>query len=235
MAERLEGWLNWLTLLTLGGTSFLAAAAMNLTYFIEHAVSFTLITWALVLALEGRYPLGAGVLVGLAALPRAPNGLLVIPSRSSISGRCRHDALRRGAWLAHGAAPGIALVFLYNAVRFGSPLESGYGPETLLDPTLIAARNVGLFSLAHLPKNLYYFLVAAPLPLGGEREAVLKPPFVTFSQWGTGLVWVSAWLFLAMWAAAGWRFGFGPGWPHFWPSLCCTTRSVGSSSASGTP
>jgi hypothetical protein len=198
----------WLTVLTLGGTSFLAAAVLNSTYFTEHAVSFTMVTWALVLALEGRLPLLAGLLIGLAALTRAPNGLLVIPlAFVYFRGLRSSDAMRRTALLALGALPGIALVFLYNAARFGSPLESGYGPETLVDPTLIAARNVGLFSLAHLPKNLYYFLVSGPLPRGGERAAVLGPPFITFSQWGTGLGWVSPWLFLALWARgrlAGW-------------------------------
>jgi hypothetical protein len=191
----------WLTVLTLGGTSFLASAVLNSTYFTEHAVSFTLVTWALVLAFEKRLPLVAGVLIGLAALTRAPNALIVIPvAFVYIRGMPLSEAARRWAWLALGALPGIALVFLYNAVRFGSPLDSGYGPQILVDPTLIAARNVGLFSLAHLPKNLYYFLVAGPLPLGGERAAVLKPPFITFSQWGTGLVWVSPWLFLGLWA-----------------------------------
>ncbi|MHB8509987.1 MAG: hypothetical protein ACYDGR_15330 [Candidatus Dormibacteria bacterium] len=188
----------WLSLLTLAGTDYLSAVSANGTYFTEHVVPVFCLAWALALVLRRKWPLLAGVMVGLAALTRAPDGLALVPLLLLL--RARGGTRTDLAWLAAGAIPCGLLVLGYNQVRFGSPLESGYGPETLSDPTLIAARNVGLFSLQHLPKNLYYFIFAAPGPAGGESAPVLRFPFVVPSDWGTGLVWLSPWMLAALWA-----------------------------------
>jgi len=72
---------------------------------------------------------------------------------------------RRAAWLAVGFAPALLFALWYNAVRFGNPLESGYGLAALV-PFLEAHRELGVFSLAHLGMNLDYFLwhLGQPIP-----------------------------------------------------------------------
>jgi len=67
------------------------------------------------------------------------------------------------AWilLALGALPAVAFFFFYNQVRFGSPLESGYALAAL-PPFLEEQRAKGLFSIAHIPMNLDYFLIHLP-------------------------------------------------------------------------
>ena len=71
---------------------------------------------------------------------------------------------RRWAWLALGVLPSIVFFFAYNQVRFGTPLESGYALATL-PGFLEQRRGLGLFSLAHLPMNLDYFLLHLPTVL----------------------------------------------------------------------
>ncbi len=71
---------------------------------------------------------------------------------------------RRWGWLALGVLPSMAFFFVYNLVRFGTPLESGYALATL-PPWLEVQRDRGLFSLAHLTTNLDYFLVHLPFPV----------------------------------------------------------------------
>jgi hypothetical protein len=70
------------------------------------------------------------------------------------------------AWVTMGIAFGVSVAFFmwYNAARFGSPLESGYGLATL-PPFLEQQRQVGLFSLQHVPMNLNYLLLKLPAPL----------------------------------------------------------------------
>jgi hypothetical protein len=70
------------------------------------------------------------------------------------------------AWvgLAIGVAPSILFFFAYNQLRFGTPLESGYALATLPD-WLQRQRDLGLFSISHVPMNLDYFLAHLPRPI----------------------------------------------------------------------
>jgi hypothetical protein len=88
------------------------------------------------------------------------------------------------AYIALGLALPIALLALYNYLRFGSVLESGYGLAQLYEPVLEEARRVGLFSLEHIPKNLQMMLLQGPVPVG---DAVLQPPYLEPSGWGMSL------------------------------------------------
>jgi hypothetical protein len=72
----------------------------------------------------------------------------------------RPDAYRLG-WLALGVAPAVVAFFVYNQVRFGTPLESGYALATL-PAFLEERRRLGLFSLAHVSMNLEYLFVHLP-------------------------------------------------------------------------
>ena len=49
---------------------------------------------------------------------------------------------------------------LYNQVRFGTPLESGYASRRC--PVASRLARAGLFALAHIPMNLDYFLLHLP-------------------------------------------------------------------------
>src|SRR3989304_853027 len=64
------------------------------------------------------------------------------------------------------ASPFIALVllFIYNYTRFGNIFEQGYSYQ-ILRGGVLKAREYGLFSLIHVPGNLYYFLLATPAPV----------------------------------------------------------------------
>jgi len=84
---------------------------------------------------------------------------------------------RRAAWLTVGFTPALLFSLWYNAVRFGNPLESGYGLAALV-PFLEARRELGVFSLAHLGMNLDYFLWHLGQP---------TPDFPWFKPDGLGL------------------------------------------------
>jgi hypothetical protein len=116
-----------------------------------------------------RRPLVLGLLAGAAFLTRAPL-LAALPywGWRALPGRVRKAlpaglphairvGARKAAWLGLGFAPAFAFALWYNAVRFGNPLESGYGIAAL-NEFLEARRQLGVFAFAHLPVNLEYFL-----------------------------------------------------------------------------
>jgi hypothetical protein len=79
-------------------------------------------------------------------------------------------------------------------------LETGYGLAALWGQTLPAARDAGLFSLAHLPKNLYALLLATPQAYPSLQAPVLAFPYLYPSPWGMGLFFTTP-AFLYLWRA----------------------------------
>ena len=158
----------------------------------------------LIEAFGRRRPLLLGLLAGAAFLTRAPL-LLAVPfwawatlpregDRGWQGGR-HPSPLRRWALLAIGLAPGILFALWYNAVRFGSPLESGYALAALPD-WLADQRARGLFSLVHLPMNVDEFLLK--LPRFSSSFPWLRP-----DGYGMSVLFTSPGLLLAV--RADWR------------------------------
>ena len=126
----------------------------------------TILTLACLIELFGRRRAWLiGLMAGAAFLTRAPLAFAV-PFYALL---LADDAIwepRRWPWrawlqLAAGVLPSIAFFFWYDAVRFGSPFESGYALATL-PPWLEAQRQMGLFSIVHIPMNLDYLFIHLP-------------------------------------------------------------------------
>jgi hypothetical protein len=129
-----------------------------------------------------------GLMAGAAFLTRAPLALalpfyaLMIDRQGGtdvprIAGRFIRGFATRfpiRAWATLGIAFGISVAFFlwYNNARFGSPFESGYGLASL-PPFLQVQRELGLFSLRHVPMNLDYLFLKVPGPL--PRFPFFKP------------------------------------------------------------
>ena len=158
----------------------------------EAQILATLITLGfLVEAFGRRRPLLLGALLGAAFLCRVPV-ILGLPFAAWFVGREAADLgdrLRRVAAVTVGAVPAVAIALWYNAARFGSPFESGYGLAAIPD-FLAAQRALGLFSLAHVPMNLDYLLWHLP-------RFRLAPPFIVPDGFGMSIALTSPALILA--------------------------------------
>ncbi len=154
----------------------------------------TILTFACLIELWGRQrALLIGLLAGAAFLTRAPLAFAIpfyaltldsppeLPSAAVVGGYiasvARSMRLRHWLELGLGVFPAIAFFFFYNQVRFGSPWESGYGLATV-PGFLEAQRQLGLFSIVHVPMNLDYFLFHLPTVI---------PTFPFFKPDGLGL------------------------------------------------
>jgi hypothetical protein len=140
-----------------------------------------------------------GLLAGAAFLTRAPLAF-AIPFLALLLAGDRIWEPRRWPWrtwieLALGVLPSIAFFFWYNAARFGSPFESGYG-LALLPAWLEAQRQLGLFSTAHLEMNIDYLFLHLP-------KFSLTFPFLTPDGLGMSIFLTSPGLLYA-WRAS-WR------------------------------
>lgn len=164
----------WLTLLYGFSTQILWVTTRGGVWHTGHLVA-SLLTFACLIELWGRRRAWLiGLLAGAAFLTRAPLAFaipfyaLLLVGGSSPSVR-RPIPWRRWFTLALGVLPSIGFFFLYNELRFGNPLESGYALATL-PPFLEAQREQGLFALVHVPMNLDYLLVHLP-------RLIAEPPF----------------------------------------------------------
>lgn len=124
-----------------------------------------------------RRPFVFGLLLGAAFLTRPPVALAApvlglslasdhaLERRRSLVERLRLLPWRGWVALAVGFLPALAFFLAYNAIRFGSPTESGYALATL--PNWLAElRGRGLFSPVHIPMNLDYLLFHLPRRIG---------------------------------------------------------------------
>ncbi|HEX2755317.1 MAG TPA: hypothetical protein VHM48_07635 [Candidatus Limnocylindrales bacterium] len=170
----------------------------------------TILTLACLIELWGsRRAWLIGLLAGAAFMTRAPLAF-AIPFYALLLAGDRIWEPRRWPWrtwfeLALGFLPMLAFFFWYNAARFGSPLESGYG-LALLPDWLEQQRKLGLFSTAHLQMNINYLFLRVPRridefpffqPDGLGMSIFITSPGLLYAvraRWRESLTW---WLALA--------------------------------------
>lgn len=182
----------WIVLLYFAGTPYLSIALGGISTFFAQIVVTTLLLFAIVESLGQFRPLIVGLCVGLAAASRMTAVFAIAFFVFMIwtqSGAGKRPAIRRIALLGLGVAIPLICVALYNAARFGSAFETGFGLALLYDEQLETARAAGLFSLKHVPRNLQMALLELPRLVMADGRIVW--PVFRPSPWGMGLFFTS--------------------------------------------
>ncbi|HET7677520.1 MAG TPA: hypothetical protein VFK38_06675 [Candidatus Limnocylindrales bacterium] len=170
----------------------------------------TTVTFGALLEATGRRrPWLLGLLAGAAFLARTPTvmalplfvAVAALPPGAVDIRAIWPVALRRAALCLAAFTPAVIFTLAYNALRFGSPFESGYALATL-PPWLAELRAMGLFSPVHLPRNLEYLLWHPP-------EWIGPPNFFKPDGLGLSLFLTSPALLVAL--KARWRDRFVAG------------------------
>jgi hypothetical protein len=206
---------GWLTALFGFSTQILWVTTRGGVWHTGHLIA-TILTFACLIELFGRRRAWLiGLCAGAAFLTRAPLAFAIpfyaLLLHPTIDERSLADARREaGAYIARaagaipwrqwielglGVAPAVIFFFIYNQLRFGSFIESGYALATLPE-WLERQRALGLFSIAHVPMNIDYFLLHLPRPVAGW-------PFLRPDGLGMSVLLTSPGLLFAL--RADWR------------------------------
>jgi hypothetical protein len=146
------------------GSEVLWIAGTGGQHLAPQVAAAALLIGVLILGLDRRWPVIAGLLLGAAVAARLPLGLAL----PLVLWLYRPQDIRRDrGWLAVlvGLAIPLALLAAYNAARFGSPLEFGYGlirniaGESVLDEPWYPH---GIVSILYLPQGLFSMLLRGP-------------------------------------------------------------------------
>ena len=211
----------WLAVALAVGSELLWGAGEGGHHLFAQVVAMALVFGALRLGVRRRAPILAGLLLGAAVASRLP-AVFAIPAVAALyAGPAREwrvDGRRIAGRLVALAAPiaviGIA-VAAYNAARFGSPLDFGYGlivsgqdqqtgciPATCTYPTSESWFAAGIESISYIPRSLghalFDFFRVTPdppylVPTASGLSIVLTMPIL-------GLVALAPWR--RLWVAA---------------------------------
>lgn len=146
------------------GTTLLFSSVDGRAWYAAHAVAMLFTSLALLLAARGERGWLVGAAIGLAALARLPvaaafPALALLAARRA--GKPYPGTLRD---VVIGGAPFAALYLGYNLLRWGTPLDAGYGLLTVDDHFF----RHGLFSPLYLPRHLYAIFVESPDFVDGD-------------------------------------------------------------------
>lgn len=126
---------------------------------------------------------------------------------------------------------GLSLIGLFalNYSRFGNIFDNGYGSNDIggyLEPL----RQMGMFSLSHIPANLYYYFLESVEPVLKNSQNLVFP-FIKYNGWGLSFFLVSPFFIYAfkglkkyklLWLVVGITLlnlltYYAPGWVQFGP------------------
>jgi hypothetical protein len=169
------------------GTCFFYVAETGNTWYLSHVVAVLFATAALLLALERRWPLVVGLLLGLAVLSRLPVALTAPFYAAMLVGlgwpvrmpTDRRGAIRTFVLFGAGLAVPLAVLAAYDVARFGSPFELGYAliPGVLDEPYY----QEGIFSISYFPRHVYAIFFRS----WNWTDAF---PWITPSWWGLAVL-----------------------------------------------
>lgn len=193
--------------------AFLAVAFCFASAFIEiivisdswkfaHAVTVFLLLWAILEYLGKKRWWLIGTILGGAFLTRATAGIGIIFFVLSLlfSSQPLKIKFKSLGGLLFPFILICSFILPYNYARFGNVWEQGYSLASLGNPQdqhefFTTARAEGVFSLSHLPGNLYYAFLAVPQPVFREAGShLLRFPYIYYDGWGLSIFVTSPYL-----------------------------------------
>ena len=186
----------WIAAFAAFGSLLFYVSVLGDMYYLAHAESLLALTMFLLEWAGRRRPAVLGALLAVSFLARPTTLLAAAPFGLVLLWRERRDirVVARAA-LAFGLpiVGAIALYGWFDWVRFGSPLESGYAISYLGEPSLVARRTLGVFSILQVPENLRLAFLAAP-------SVTSQFPVPVPSSFGMSMLLVSPAFLASAWA-----------------------------------
>lgn len=153
----------FLSIIFLLGTVYIGVASVSSSWFFAQVITTLLVFLALSEFLDKKRWWLLGILSSLLFITRATAaGIIVFLFLEIITEKKITLKLKPILQLLLPFSGAILIIGLYNFFRFNSPFNGGY---TYQDISTISAasRSIGLFSIKHIPFNLYHALFGAPI------------------------------------------------------------------------
>ena len=197
--------------LTLGfalGSVFIGVASVSSSWFFAQVVTTFLLFWGLYEFYTRKHKRWwlLGLISALILMTRSTAAPVFIFFALEIwcLTIATNKKLKKFAQLSLPVVAALALLGLYNFLRFQNPLNGGYAHQ-LLYPSAIESRSFGMFSLMHIPANLYSALLRAPDPVLRDNTSwLLKFPYIENNIYGMSIFVTSPyllWLFTNKWSS----------------------------------
>lgn len=206
---------RWALLLFFCGTVYFPVAVTLTSWYFAHVLATTCLLVAMYEALGRSRPVLIGLSLGLATMTRLSTifsllfFLWMLLDQRPISGQSHAITIERRALalvqVIAGLAGPLVLLMAYNYARFHNPFETGYGIDVVATKMYEEARSQGLFSLEHIPKNLFALLLQGPVAYPSVDAPVLQFPYVQPTPMGMSILFTSPALVFAVRAGLGHR------------------------------
>jgi len=180
------------------GSVFIGVASVSSSWFFAQVLTTFLLFWSLYefyCRKHKRWWL-LGVICALILMTRSTAAPVIIFFGLELwqTTRTTRQKLKKFAQLSSPVLVAVILLGLYNFLRFHSPFNGGYMHQVLY-PSSAESRSYGVFSLIHIPTNLYSALLRTPDPvLRTTTSWTLKFPYIKNNVYGMSIFVTSPYL-----------------------------------------
>ncbi len=171
------------------GSVFFGVSVVSSSWFFAQVLTTFLIFWSLYEFYAHKRWWLIGIICGLIFLTRATAapiivffGLELISHKSILMTK-----IKKLTVLFFPVVLAVIIQGLYNFIRFHNPFNGGYEYQ-LISSDSAEARSMGIFSIKHLPTNLYSLLFRAPIPVLKDNTSwSLKFPYIENNIYGMSI------------------------------------------------
>lgn len=171
------------------GSVFIGVAAVSSSWFYAQVVTTFLLFWSLYEYYGRKRWWLIGLICGCILMTRATAIPIILFFGLELWQiiRLSSQKLIQTAQLCLPVLGAAGLLGLYNFLRFHSPFNGGYAYQLLFADSA-ESRSYGIFSVIHIPTNLYSALLRAPDPvLRSNSSWTLKFPFIANNPYGMSI------------------------------------------------
>lgn len=191
-------------------TAYLGVALIPWAWYFAQTIGFTLILLALEAYFFNRSYLLVGGYIALAFATRISLIFTVIFFILNLFYSDLPDKikLRKFIMLIIPIIVSFFLLGFYNHARFGNPLETGYSIQSLDGPVGVN-RTYGIWSIIHIPTNLYSMFLKMPEPIFIPGTYIIQFPYLKVDGSGISILFTSSifiWIIFSNWKELKVRF-----------------------------
>lgn len=175
-------------------SAYIMVGGFPFSWYFAHVVASTCLIFSVYFTLVKPQPFLSGLFFSFAFLTRISVSLGIIFFIFYYFIFEKEIFIRRVIRFAIPVFLGISIFFWYNYARFGNIFETGYRYQIMGIPEVVATRDIGMWSIKHVPTNLYLFILKMPVIIRSEGSKIIQG--IRPSHWGMSFIFTSPVLLL---------------------------------------